>query len=167
MSEFIDTNSPPKCIINARSMVIIIQQMKQEPIAEAQDLIRESLSDSPLHTLTPSRETPLASRTIIIQPLSGGPSDTSGSLARISNPSEAGPSLQPGALVIRKKRRQTRPVFHDYGDGNRETYEIDSSASFHLSRLSTNSDLFQSAYVPVPPFNISDRQLRKQTKREV
>ncbi|KAJ5526657.1 hypothetical protein N7513_010816 [Penicillium frequentans] len=140
--------------------------MKQEPIAEAEELIRENLSGPPLHTLTPSRESPLASRTIFVRPLSGGPSDVSGSLAEISHSSETGLSPQTGALAIRKKRQHTRPVFHDYGDGNRETYEVDHFASAHPSRMCTNSDLNQSAYVPVPPFNMSDLQLRKQKRRE-
>lgn len=63
MDEYMNTNSQPKWIINTKSMIVIIQEIKKEPIAEAEVLVRENISYSPV-PMTPPREIPLLSSSI-------------------------------------------------------------------------------------------------------
>jgi hypothetical protein len=86
-------------------------------------------------------------------------------LDRSPNLSETEIARQTGAVVHRKKERETRAVFHDYGDGNREIYEVGSSESFRPTSQDDGLHLPTYGYVPVPPFNLSDLKLRKRRKR--
>jgi hypothetical protein len=157
----------PKWVVNAESMIVIIQQVKQEPISQAQELIRKNASRTP-HVVSQSpMENTLTSWTSFTQPASisretNGRSDPSTcSINSLDSSDTPGLSSQTGAMVLRKKETGTRPVFHDYGDGNKETYEV---GSFVLSSLDSDSDHrapFASPYVPVPPFSSSDWKLRK------
>ena len=90
-------------------MVVVIQEIKKEPIAEAEVLIRENISDCPVPT-----------------------TQASGSLERFSPLPETERTRQTGAVALRKKERDTLAMFHDYGDGIRETYEVDSLLFFAL-----------------------------------
>lgn len=162
MNRYMSANTQPTWVINANSMVVIIQEIKKEPIAEAEALIREKISNLPVR-VTPPEETSLSSRMGVPQPLPR-PNCVSGSLDRSPNPSETEIARQTGPVVLRKKKRETRAVFHDYGDGNKETYEMDSSASVRSTSQSDGSCLSLYGYVPVPPFNLSDLKLRKRRK---
>lgn len=172
MSQLIDPGAQPHWIANARSMNVIIQQIKQEPIAEAQVLIKENIFHAS-HMVIPSpRETPLGSRKSSKQQLATVTRETDARSDRLSpldgaqgSSETQALSSRTGAMVLRKKERETRPVFHDYGDGNRETYEVGSSISFSDTGQRGRRDLSTNIYVPVPPFNSSDWQLRKQKKR--
>jgi hypothetical protein len=163
MNRYMNANSQPTWVINTNSIVVIIQEIKKEPIAEAEALIKENISNSPVR-VTPPEETSLSSRMSVPQQLPR-PNGVSGSLDRSPNLSETEIARQTGAVVHRKKERETRAVFHDYGDGNRETYEVDSSTSFRPTSQSYGSGPSTYGYVPVPPFNLSDLKLRKRRKR--
>jgi hypothetical protein len=157
-----DANSQSTWVINTNSMVFIIQELKKEPIAEAEALIRENIFNLPVR-ITPLEGTSLSSRMSVPQPLPRL-NDVSGSLDSSPNLSETEIARQTGPVVPRKKERKTRAVFHDYGDGNRETYEVDTSASFRSTSQNDGSSLSTYGYVPVPPFNLSDLKLRKRRK---
>jgi hypothetical protein len=98
------------------------------------------------------RETPLGSRTSSKQPATitretNVRSDRSSSLVRDPDLSETQQlSSRTGAMVLRKKEPETRPGFHNYGDGNRETYEAGSSISFSHTGQSDRRDLSTNIY---------------------
>ncbi|KAI2785826.1 hypothetical protein POX_h09587 [Penicillium oxalicum] len=163
MDGFMNTDSQPKWVINTKNMVVIMQEIKKEPIAEAEALIKENIPGSPI-PMSPPTETPLPSRMSFQQPLPG-PNNVSGSLDISTNLSETEMARQIGTEARRQKERETRVVFHDYGDGNRETYEVVSSTYFRPTSHSGGSGLSTYGYVPVPPFNLSDLKLRKRRKR--
>lgn len=162
MNSYTTANSGPKWVINTNSMVFIIQEAKKEPIAEAKALIRENISHLPVRVTLP-QESSLSSRMSDPQPLPGF-HGVPAPLNRSLNPSENEIARQTGLVVLKKKERETRAVFHDYGDGNRETWEVDSSPSFRSISQSNGSGTSTRGYVPVPPFNLSDLKLRKRRK---
>jgi hypothetical protein len=162
LNRYMNANSEPTWVINTNFMAVIIQEIKKTPIAEAESLIRENISNLSVRVTLPE-ETSLSSRIGIPQPLPR-PRSVSGSLDRSLYLSETEIARQAGPVVLKKKERETRAVFHDYGDGNRETYEVDSSASYRSTKQSDASALSIYGYVPVPPFNLSDLKLRKRRK---
>lgn len=154
-----DANAQPTWVINTNSMVVIIQEIKKEPIAEAKALIRENISNLPF-LVTPQEKTSLSSRMSVPQPPLR-PNGVSGSLDR--SPSETEIARQTDLVVLGKKERETRAVFHDYGDGKGRL--MISSASFRSSSQSDGLVLSTHVYVPVAPFNLSDSRLRKRRQR--
>lgn len=170
MSQMNDSNTQPEWVVNAKSMTVIIHHIQKEPIAQARILIRKKNSGAP-HVVPPlPKENPLTSRTSFTQPASisrqiNVQSDPSICLVEsldLSDTPEV--SSQAGAMVLRKKESGTRVVFHDYGDGNKETYEVRSIISSSRDGNSDHRGLSANAYVPVPPFSSSDWELRKQKK---
>lgn len=158
MSEFSGTSTQPKLVVNTKSMVVTINQIKQNPLSEAQSLINEDILDSSARTSTPSSEkkSSIKSRKTFVSPLSRTRTD-------ISGPSQPGSNSEADAPVGEENVQEIL-VFHDYGDGNREIHEGGSS----ISHSSPNEfpDSMKSTYAPMPPFRYSDLRLRKQGKRD-
>jgi hypothetical protein len=102
---------------------------EERTYCRGRSLDQEDYLRSPVPT-TPPREASLSSSMSFTQPLPRS-NNASGSLDRLPHrSSKTEIAWQMGAVALRKKERETRAVFHDYGDGIRETYEIESSASF-------------------------------------
>lgn len=166
MSELSGTSTQPKLVVNTRLMVVTINQIKQNPLSEAQIIIDEDILDSSARTSTPSskKKSSIKSRKSFLPTLPMTPTDISASSIKMQDLSQHGSYSEAAAPVKKENVRDTWSVFHDYGDGNREIYEAGSS----ISHSSPNEfpDSMNSKYAPMPPFNYSDLRLRKQGKRD-
>jgi hypothetical protein len=88
----------------------------------------------------------MASRTKFIQPATiaretdvrYGRSSSLAWTSDLSEPQDLPPRT--GAMILRKTERGKWPVFHDYGGGNKENYEVGSSVPFSHTAQSDRRD---------------------------
>lgn len=173
MKQMEDDNIQPECLVNIKSMTIIIQQIK-EPIAEASSLISRTMLTPPRAPTELPRTNPPGISSISVP--HSPPEPETRNLRSFAAPSVSGMQtesssdtrdLSPhaGAVVPRKKTGERRGVFHDYGDDSREVYEFNLSTSSVARDTardgSCNRGVSQTAYVPMPPFDSSDWQAKQ------
>jgi hypothetical protein len=108
---------------------------------------------SSCHLSTPSQNFYESAR---IRPLANG--TISGGKEEIQNSS----SCQMTGALVPTKKTDKKSIYHDYGDGAREIYELDSSDNDSPEE----SELKTANYHPLPPFNPDDlRELKKRNIR--
>lgn len=178
MKQMEDDNIQQECLANLKSMTKIIRPIKKDLIADAESLISGTMHISPRVSTERPRTNPPGISSISV-PHSSPESETrnlrifatpSVIVMKTESSSDAR-DLSPhaGAVVPRKKTRERRAVFRDYGDDNREVYEFSSSTTSVPRDTSRNGscsfDVSQTAYVPMPPFDSSDRQALKKKRR--
>lgn len=157
MSDMDQNSHKPEWMSNTRSIVVIIQQIQKEPIAEAREVItRESPDIS--RVMTPTQrvhDTMSMQRPTIVVP--GNTQSLSASqLPHIMVSSRSQESPDQADASICSERQMARPtVIRDYGDGSRELYERGSSSS-PVQHGEANHTIF----TPVPPSTAADWHVR-------
>ncbi|KAJ5628542.1 hypothetical protein N7490_010770 [Penicillium lividum] len=146
-------------ISNTESMIVIIKQIKKVPVAGARAVIARERRNNSSRVMNP---TPRAGDPISMQDSSnmglGNTRLRSGSRlpSVIASPHSQETPDQAGVTVSRERRR-TR----DYGDGNREHHDGNSSSS-SIRNGRHNHMLF----VPNPPFTQADWDGRNRNKSD-
>jgi hypothetical protein len=168
MSELKDVTHESNCISNAKSIVIIIQKIQKDPIAEARTLINERSVDSRVTNPALRRIDPVSLSTNILPILMAIRLNDTGSNSASRLPHlHASPESQEipthtNANALRVHQRDRQTIIRDYGDDSREIYEPGSSSSSIQGHDRHNHSMF----VPVPPFIVSDRQNVHRRRRD-
>jgi hypothetical protein len=145
---------------NTESLIVIVKQIQTVPVAEARAIIAREGRNISSRVVSP---TPRAPDSMSMQnsrnTRRGNTRSRSGSPlpSGIASPHSQETPYQ-GRGTMSRERRRTR----DYGDGNREHYEVGSSSSSIRSGRHNNHILF----VPNPPFTQADWDMRNRNKSD-
>ncbi|OQD81654.1 hypothetical protein PENANT_c026G11717 [Penicillium antarcticum] len=155
-----DDTYEPSWMINANSIVFIIQQIQKEPIAEARTVIDRELLNSRVLIPTLERTAPVSLSTNILRdqtvivPNDSRSNSTSRLPSVLASPEHQEAPSQTDANSFRVYQKDKETIIRDYGDNSREIYEPGSSSSSIQGNTRHNHSMF----VPVPPFVVSDWQ---------